>query len=188
MKTVRGLVKNLLGLPVYVLFRVVKSSLVHQENKMIRKQLGAWGADLDISYPWDIRGARHVYVGSDVFIGPNVLMIADAGAEIHIGSKVMFGPQVKLIASDHRYDDPTKPIKESGYGALETIQIGDDVWIGAGATILKGVSIGRGSVIGAGSVVTTTVGENEVWGGNPARKIKERFPLAQAALNARVHR
>lgn len=185
MKFLRNLTKTMLGPLVYVASRVLKSSMVHQENKLIRRRLGGCGADLDISYPWDIRGPKHVYVGSDVFIGPGVLMIAEPGAEIHIGSKVMLGPQVRLIASDHRYDDPAIPIKDSGYGALEEIRIGDDVWIGCGTTVLKGVAIGRGSVVGAGSVVTRSTGENEVWAGNPARKIKDRFSVSASVAHSK---
>ena len=54
------------------------------------------------------------------------------------------------------------------------IEIGDDVWIGAGAVITPGVMVGRGAVIGANSVVTHHVPEYEVWAGVPARKIGER--------------
>ena len=39
----------------------------------------------------------------------------------------------------------------------------------------KGVIVGKGSVIAAGAVVTKSVGEYEIWGGAPARKIKGRF-------------
>jgi maltose O-acetyltransferase len=133
-------------------------------------------------YPWDIRGERHVLIGKDVFIGPSVLMIAEKGAEIHIGDKVMLGPQVKFIASDHRFDDPSRPIKDSGYGKLADIRVGNDVWIGTGAIVLKGVEIKDGAVIGAGSVVTKNVGSCEVWAGNPARMIGNRFTVEQSSL------
>ena len=56
----------------------------------------------------------------------------------------------------------------------ETI-IGNDVYIGACVIIKSGVKIGNGAVIGAGSVVTKDVGEYEVWAGNPARFIRDRF-------------
>jgi len=53
--------------------------------------------------------------------------------------------------------------------------IGNDVWIGSGVFIKAGVKIGNGAVIGMGSVVTKDVGDYEIWAGNPARKIRDRF-------------
>lgn len=53
--------------------------------------------------------------------------------------------------------------------------IGNDVWIGYGATILPGVTIGDGAIIGAKSVVARDVGPYEIVGGNPARLIRTRF-------------
>jgi acetyltransferase-like isoleucine patch superfamily enzyme len=49
------------------------------------------------------------------------------------------------------------------------ISIGDNVWIGMGATILAGVTIGDGAVVGAGSIVTSKVPDAAVVAGNPAR-------------------
>ena len=56
----------------------------------------------------------------------------------------------------------------------ETV-IGNDVWIGCGATIISGVNVGNGAVIGAGAVVTKDVPPYEIWGGVPAKKIGKRF-------------
>jgi len=53
--------------------------------------------------------------------------------------------------------------------------IGHDVWIGNNVLIKAGVTIGNGAVIGMGSVVTKNVPSYEVWAGNPAKKIKQRF-------------
>ena len=54
--------------------------------------------------------------------------------------------------------------------------IGNDVWIGNNCLIKGGVTIADGAVIGMGSVVTKDVGAYEIWGGNPARLIRKRFP------------
>ena len=55
------------------------------------------------------------------------------------------------------------------------IIIGNDVWIGAGATLLGGVRIGNGAVIGAGAVVAKDIPPYAVAVGNPVRIIKYRF-------------
>jgi acetyltransferase-like isoleucine patch superfamily enzyme len=55
------------------------------------------------------------------------------------------------------------------------IHIGNFVWIGQNTIILGGVSIGDGAIIAAGSVVIKNIPSYEVWGGNPIKKIKNRF-------------
>ncbi|GAA4335153.1 Vat family streptogramin A O-acetyltransferase [Mucilaginibacter gynuensis] len=53
--------------------------------------------------------------------------------------------------------------------------VGNDVWIGHGATIMPGVKIGNGAVIATGSVVTRDVPDYAIVGGNPAKLIRKRF-------------
>jgi len=55
------------------------------------------------------------------------------------------------------------------------VVIGNDVWIGYGATIMSGVKVGDGAVIGACSVVTKDINPYEIVAGNPAKVIKMRF-------------
>lgn len=55
------------------------------------------------------------------------------------------------------------------------INIGNDVWIGYGAVILRGVSIGDGAIVGAGAVVTKDVDPYTIVGGVPAKTIRKRF-------------
>ena len=56
--------------------------------------------------------------------------------------------------------------------SIEPVVIGDDVWIGAAARILKGVTIGDRSIVGAGAIVTKDVPPDVVVAGNPARVVK----------------
>lgn len=82
---------------------------------------------------------------------------------IEIGNNVTLSIRVTLMA----HDASTKKIL--GYTKIGKIHIGDNVFIGANATILPGVCIGNNSVIGANSVVAKDVPENTVVAGNPAR-------------------
>ena len=65
-------------------------------------------------------------------------------------------------------DQPARPILKTA-----PVKIGDNVWIGMNAVILKGVTIGENSVVAAGSVVTKSVGPNVVVAGNPATVVKK---------------
>jgi virginiamycin A acetyltransferase len=58
-------------------------------------------------------------------------------------------------------------------------RIGNDVWIGYGATIMAGVTVGDGAIIATKSVVTKDVAPYAILGGNPAREIRLRFSEAQ---------
>jgi acetyltransferase-like isoleucine patch superfamily enzyme len=64
-------------------------------------------------------------------------------------------------------------MKEQGV-TRSFIKIGDDVWLGAGSTVLAGVTVGRGAIIAAGAVVTKDVPSFSIVGGVPAKIIKSR--------------
>lgn len=94
-------------------------------------------------------------------------------ANIRIGKNVMIGPKCNIIAANHNYEDINIDMINQGYRA-KGIEIDDNVWLGANVTILDGVKINSGSIIAAGSVVTRDVPKNSIYGGVPARIIKER--------------
>ena len=66
-------------------------------------------------------------------------------------------------------------LKDSSY----SIEIGNDVYIGEGVTIIGPVRIGDGAVIAAGSVVTKNIMPFSIWGGVPAKIIRMRFTDTQ---------
>jgi len=63
---------------------------------------------------------------------------------------------------------------DQGMYSRGPVVIGDDVWIGAGATILDGVRVGRGAIVGAGAVVTRDVPDFAVVTGVPAKVVSQR--------------
>jgi len=117
----------------------------------------------------------HTYgfnVGSNVFINSGAVI--DGRGGITIGNHVMIGPNVCITSSTHQYKDLTLPMMIHGH-ELRPVIIGNDVWIGANATILGGVTIGQGAIIAAGAVVNNDVEKFAIVGGVPARKIKYRM-------------
>jgi acetyltransferase-like isoleucine patch superfamily enzyme len=114
---------------------------------------------------------ENIEMGDDVSV--NQFSVIHGMGGVRIGSDVRIGYGVKIISFDHVFSNPGVPIMGQGYDKGH-IDIGDDVWIGANAVILKGVKIGRGSVIGAGSVVTGDIPPFSIAVGAPAKVVKKR--------------
>lgn len=118
-----------------------------------------------------------ISAGDDVFIGLGATLWATESS-ITIGNKVMFGPNVTIIGGDHNASPigifmSDNHIKKTSDDLPVVIE--DDVWIGAGAIILKGVRIGRGSIIAAGALVIRDVPPYSIAGGVPAKRLKVRW-------------
>lgn len=86
-----------------------------------------------------------------VFINQGCTFLDYAG--IRLGAGVMVAPRVTFITMGH----PVDPVERREYLTGAPIDVAENVWIGAGATILPGVSIGRDAVIAAGTVVADDV-------------------------------
>jgi acetyltransferase-like isoleucine patch superfamily enzyme len=122
-----------------------------------------------------------ITVGNNFYIGKYSQIECDAV----IGEDVMFANYVALIGRyDHNFSEIGVPMRQASRirdkdynwkGLNEKVIIEDDVWIGYGSIILSGTTIGTGSIIAAGSVVTGNVDAYSIYGGNPAKKLKDRF-------------
>jgi acetyltransferase-like isoleucine patch superfamily enzyme len=126
-------------------------------------------------------------IGDRVVIGSHANIRA-SGGKIHISHDCLIAQHVSLIASGHTlsahglYRDAPWDTTKTG------VFIDENVWIGAGVTVLPGCIIGRNAVVGAGSVVTKSIPANEVWAGIPAKYIRtidrldaaEQCPACQA--------
>jgi acetyltransferase-like isoleucine patch superfamily enzyme len=108
-------------------------------------------------------------IGNGVGIAQNCFI--QVRANVKIGNDVILGPNVSVFSENHNYLDTNVPILKQGVSRKGVI-IEDGVWIGTRSVILDGVKIGKNSVIAAGSVVNKDVPSFCVYGGVPARLIK----------------
>lgn len=129
-------------------------------------------------------------VGGDVVLGDysyisgprSYVETARIGKFCSIARQVVIGPGDHDLAAVTTHPFLVSP----AYGGLAPVAraqvqkappvIGNDVWIGMNAIILRGVTIGDGAVVAANSVVTRDVAPYTIVGGNPARLLKRRFP------------
>ncbi len=108
-----------------------------------------------------------IHIGDDVVISRGVHLVAFA--RIDIGNGSMIGEYTSLRDANHRIGYNIAP-RHSGHDAAP-IRIGNNVWIGRGATVLPGISIGDGAVVGANAVVTHNVPAHTIVAGVPARQL-----------------
>jgi len=113
-------------------------------------------------------GAK-VEFGSNNFFNKNCSIVCREG--ISFGDNVICGPNVNIYDHNHGMDLHQGPFVSQEYISAGII-IGNNVWIGANATILAGVNISDDVVVAANSVVTTDLNSNSLYGGVPAKFIK----------------
>lgn len=128
-----------------------------------------------------VSGRFSVGAGSYIRVLPDSKLIIKGKGFMNENVQITCGDTVEIgkgcfIARDAviRSYDAHMVLKE-GYSVSAPIKIGDHVWIGQGAMILKGVTVGEGAVIAAGAVVTRDVPAHTVVAGVPAKVIDENI-------------
>jgi acetyltransferase-like isoleucine patch superfamily enzyme len=133
-----------------------------------------------------VRTGGQVQIGEWCFVGPQARIWALQSIEI--GDRVFVSHGVHIFDNNSHSRSANerharfKELQQEGRHrtpeavASKPVQIGDDVWIGFNAVILKGVTIGRGAVVAAGCVVTKDVAPYTIVAGNPARVVGESRP------------
>jgi acetyltransferase-like isoleucine patch superfamily enzyme len=127
----------------------------------------------------DAKGAanRGIRIGAGAYVGRNTLLSCKEGSielgqdcnvsancqllsetEIVLGKYCFLAGACYLVAGgNHPVSDTTRPIMFQPSAAKGGIRIGDDVWLGAGVTVLDGVAIGTGTIVGAGALVAASL-------------------------------
>jgi acetyltransferase-like isoleucine patch superfamily enzyme len=144
------------------------------------------GLELKIEPRGQIRFGRFVWIGDGtkirchegrVEIGAKTVMgqecTISAYQRVRIGEQCVIADRAMFIDFDHGIVEVERPIRLQGIYKRD-VEVGNNVWIGYGACILRGVSVGDNSVIGTNSVVTKDVPANAIVGGVPARVIRMR--------------
>ena len=125
------------------------------------------GARFMLIPPFSTDYGLNISVGDDVFINQHCHFMDMGG--ITIGNEVMIGPKVNLISAGH----PLSPADRRRAVTAKPIVIGNNVWIGAAATILAGVTVGSDAVVAAGAVVSRDVPPGTLVAGVPARPVRQ---------------
>jgi acetyltransferase-like isoleucine patch superfamily enzyme len=112
-----------------------------------------------------------VDIGAKTVLGQECTI--SAYQHVSIGRECVVADRVMLIDFDHGMVEVERPIRLQGIYKRD-VRVGNNVWIGYGACILRGVTVGDNAVIGTNSVVTKDVPPNAVVGGVPARVIRMR--------------
>jgi maltose O-acetyltransferase len=152
---------------VHELCRVFGKSPSRGNLKKLKSMFSSCGESVFIEYGFHCDYGQMISLGDRVYINHSCSFLD--GGRINIGNDCLIGPKVQLITVSHD-TQPSERLNKRNFVA--DINIGDNVWIGAGAIILPGLSIGDGAVIGAGSVVTKDVASSTLFAGNPAIKIR----------------
>lgn len=157
-------------------------------GRILTKLDSMGGKDL----PPEVSVGRHTY-GHD----SGTFMVFPGSGKVTLGKFCSIAPGVKIFGGgEHRTDIvSTYPLKTlltkadgGNYDATTKgpTTIGNDVWIGAMATVLSGVTIGDGAVIGSGSVVAADVPAYAIACGNPAKVTRSRFSPSQIERFLRI--
>jgi acetyltransferase-like isoleucine patch superfamily enzyme len=112
----------------------------------------------------------HLSVGSNSTIGRGCFF--EGSGQIKIGDFTQVGPDCTFITSNHEIWLDSGQLQRSR-GVSEDIVVGSRVWLGTRVTVLPGSEIPNDTVVAAGAVVRGSLKSGHVYGGIPARPIRE---------------
>lgn len=135
------------------------------------------GRNIMLSRNGQFKRPEEITFGNNVFINNSFYISA---RNLIFGSDIMIGPRLIIECDNHIYDKiGSSMFKNKNDRDIGFVNIESDVWIGASVVILPNVIIGEGCIVGAGSVVTKPLPPYTICVGNPCNPIKVRFNIEQ---------
>ncbi len=117
-----------------------------------------------------VGGMGDIYIGRNTRINSGCVLYSGNG--IHIGESVLIAANCTFAPVNHAFHARDIQIMDQGFSSSRGgIVVGNDVWIGAGTTILDGAKLSDGCVVGAMSLVRGTLEPYSINGGNPCRQL-----------------
>lgn len=137
---------------------------------LLKSLVAKCGRNIMIGANVRILNWESIKLGDNISIHDNCYIDATGG--ITIGDNVSIAHSTSLLSSNHTWDINDIPIK---YNPLKkaSLFIENDVWVGCGCRIMSGIKIKERSIIAAGAVLTKSTIGYSIYGGVPAKLIKE---------------
>lgn len=148
-------------------FNVANYEDDQEKTEILKELFGTVGEGIAIEHNFHCDLGSNIHVGANFYAGFNCTILDMA--EVRIGDNCLIAPNVGIYTAGHTIH----PVDRHKTGTAKPIKIGHNVWIGGHCVIIGGVEIGDNSIIAAGSVVTKDVPANTIFGGNPAKKIRD---------------
>lgn len=135
---------------------------------LVSRQAGAVGTDLQVNGKTRVR--PQTALGDNVNF--NRLEVRGDGS-LRIGDNFHSGPDCRIMTRNHDFDGGDAIPYDDTY-VRDPVRIGDNIWFGAGVTVVPGVEIEEGAIVQAGSTVVDDVPKGAIVGGHPATVIRYR--------------
>lgn len=149
-------------------FNHCKPSDEKRKQDLIKRIFAQVKGSIVVTPPFYCDYGSNIFVGDNFYTNYNVTILD--GARVSFGDNVFIAPNCVFTTAGHAIDALQR---NAGLEIALPISVGNDVWFGAGVTVLPGVTIGSGTIIGAGSVVTRDIPSNVIAVGNPCRVLRE---------------
>lgn len=149
-------------------FNQLKPSNREAQYLLLKKIFGKVGKEVTVNSPFWCDYGYNTVIG-DYFFANHNCQILDGG-RVTFGNHVFIAPNCVFTTAEHAIDAKQR---NEGLEVALPINVGNNVWIGAGVTVLGGVTIGDNTVIAAGSVVTRDIPSGVIAAGIPCRVLRK---------------